>query len=467
MNAIPTQLNAAPHLIVIGAGISGLTTALYLSRAGYQVTVLERAARVGGLVESVASDGFVYDLGPQSFLLSPALQKLIREVGLEQSLLQAPARAPRFVYAADRLWAVPLNPFALLTTPLFGWSTKRRLLLEPLRRTQPPENETVAAFTRRKFGEEFLDRLVGPFVSGIYAGDPERLGLRDAFPDLYTWEREHGSVVRGALRQRRPQERSGLVAVAGGNARLIEALARQLGNRVLCGVAVEALELLPGESSGRFVLHLSAGADRQLMADAVVVATSAPEAARLLQNVDPAAASLLQQVEYAPVGVVVTSFRRDQIQHSLEGFGFLLAEGAWAPVLGTVWTSSLFADRAPAGMCTLVSFVGGARYPEALEWPEDRIAGCVQEMLRAVVGSSGPPQFCRVRVHRPGLPQYVVGHRSRMDRLRVRLAALAGLYLVGNYLEGISLPACVELAMRTARKIAEQLCVGTPARLAR
>jgi oxygen-dependent protoporphyrinogen oxidase len=465
MNALTFEQEAGPRLAVVGAGISGLTTAVCLVRAGHQVTVIERAARVGGLVESETSDGFVYDLGPQSFLLAGGLRELITWAGLEQSLLQAPARTPRYVYAAGRLQPVPLSPFALVTTSLFSWSTKGRILLEPLRRERPPEDESVAAFTRRKFGQEFLDRLVGPFVSGIYAGDPERLGLRDAFPDLYAWEHEHGSVVRGALRQRRPSTRPRLAAVAGGNARLLEALARQLGDRVRCGVAVETIELQGGPSR-RFVLRLAGGAERQLAVDAVVLATSAWDAARLLGSVDAAAATLLQQVEYAPVGVVVTGFRRDHIRNPLHGFGFLLAEDAWAPVLGTVWASSLFPDRAADGLCTLVSFVGGARFPRALEWPEQRIASHVQEMLKAVLGSSGPPLFCRIRVHRPGLPQYVIGHRARMDQLQRRLAALPGLYLVGNYLEGISLPACVERAMRTAQSIAEQSCPGRPARLA-
>ena len=201
-------MQSPAQTIVIGGGISGLTCAFRLRQSGIPVLLLEQSHRVGGVIDSVQQDGFLFECGPQSFLSTDLLLKLIDALGLGPELLRADPRAPRYILTRGRLELVPMAPPALLTTSLLGISSKWRLLSEPFRRSHPPaRDESVADFVRRKFGSELLELLVGPFVSGVYAGDPEKLSLRSAFPSAYEWEKEYGSVLRGAMKSRPPKEK--------------------------------------------------------------------------------------------------------------------------------------------------------------------------------------------------------------------------------------------------------------------
>ena len=210
--SIPAQ--AAYPVLVIGGGISGLACAYHLQQAGIPVRALEAASRPGGVIATKQKDGFCFELGPQSFLSTEPLAGLINSLGLKDQLLHANPRAPRYILVGGRLVPAPLAPPSLLTTPLFSAGTKWRLVTEILRRTQPPsEDESIAAFVRRKFGDELLNRLVAPFVSGVYAGDAERLSLRAAFPKIHEFEAQYGSVLRGAMKSRPGEGRAARRAV--------------------------------------------------------------------------------------------------------------------------------------------------------------------------------------------------------------------------------------------------------------
>src|ERR1700704_4812570 len=227
-------MNSSAPAVVIGAGISGLVCAYALNKAGIDVLVLEAASRVGGVICSDRRDGFLLELGAQSFSGTATLRALCAELGLAEQLLQAPANAPRYVLIGGKLKQVPLNPVAMLVSSLLSPATKWKIARDAFGATSAPEiDESVAAFVRRKFGAELLDRLVAPFVSGIYAGDPERLSLRSAFPQLHDAEKSAGSVIRGMMRaaksRKSPRERATLLSFREGNATLVRALAEKLG----------------------------------------------------------------------------------------------------------------------------------------------------------------------------------------------------------------------------------------------
>src|SRR5277367_3000938 len=195
------------QVAVIGAGISGLACAYRLQQLGLDVTVFEANDCAGGMIDSVEKDGFLFEAGPQSFQGTPPLLALIRELGLEAQLQTADPRAPRYVLLHGRLRKIPMSPQALLVSTLLNPISRWKIASEPFKKSQPPtEEESVAAFVRRKFGHEILEYLVAPFVSGVYAGDPEKLSLKAAFPTLDEWEREYGSVLRGAMKSRPPKE---------------------------------------------------------------------------------------------------------------------------------------------------------------------------------------------------------------------------------------------------------------------
>ncbi len=451
------------RVIVIGAGISGLACAVRLAERGADVTVLERSNRVGGVIASQSRNGFLFELGPQSFQLTPALAELIRSAGLENEQVSAPDRAPRYVLARGRLHPVPMGPQILLGGSLLSFGTRMRLIRDMAGKSRPPERpESLAAFVRRKFGDEMLDRLAGPFVSGIYAGDPDRLGLRDTFPELYRWEKEQGSILRGAMRSMRERRDSGrprptLSAMRSGNASLLEGVAAKLGSRVRLGTAVISVKRVGGADGNGFEVEVNGGAGRErLAADCLVVATAADGAGRILAGISSRLEGLLGRIEYAPVAVVGTGYRREHVKNPLNGFGFLVARSEARKLLGTVWMSSLFPGRAPDGRVNLASFVGGATDPATTELPPGEIARIVERELQPILGISGSPVERMVNVYRRALPQYNLGHRRLVEEIRGEASRTAGLHLVGNYLEGPATGVCVDLAFR----IAEQLASG-------
>lgn len=455
--------------LVVGAGISGLAAAFRLVGAGLRVAVLEASPRPGGVLLTHEAAGFRFELGPNTVLESdPSLPALIRDCGLGgERLVAAPAARRRWVWHDGRLRALPSGPLAFLLSPLFPPAAKLRLLREPLVRAPPPppgaqgegeDEETIAAFVRRRLGEAFLERAVGPFVSGVFAGDPERLAVRWAMPRIAALEAEHGSLVRGALALARARPgrggtprtppRGAMVSLRGGLEELPRRLAREIGD-VRCGMACRAVR-----HDGRgFVVEHAGGV---IHAPRVLLAVPAEEAAALLDEASAKRSRPLAALPYAAVAVVAAGYRRQDVAHPLDGFGFLRATGgggAGLRVLGCLFTSSLFPGRAPEGCVALTAFLGGRTDPEAAAWSDERLGLAVQEDLGRALGVRGEPLARVVRRWPRAIPQYERGH-GRFVALQSELERqLPGLYLAGNYLHGISVPDCVRNATSLAESI--------------
>jgi oxygen-dependent protoporphyrinogen oxidase len=465
-------MNSESQVAVIGGGISGLICAWRLQQKGLSVRLIESAPRCGGVIATIEQDGFRFDIGPQSFSADAPLLQLIHDLNLDHELLQADSRAPRYILHKRRLVAAPLSPPQLLSTPLFGWRTKLRLLSEPLRTTRPPQgDESIAAFMRRKFGEDLLSNLVGPFVSGVYAGDPERLSLPSAFPLLRRAEERSGSVIRGAIKlrgkasgpgpRRKSKQKPVLSNFRRGISALTEALASQLGSAVFSGAKFTTILRTESENGMRFKIAYRGGdgaTTHTFNASTVVIATPTREAAHLLAPIEPRFEQPLMQIEYAAVVQVGAGYRLDQVaDHSadqpLRGFGFLVPRTEHLRLLGTVWNSALFPDRAPEGKISFTSFLGGATDPEVCNWSDDRIAETAHAELAGVLGIGGPPLTQHVARWQRAIPQYNLGHRDIVAALDGLCAAAPGIFLVGNYLSGPSLPSCVEHANKIAEDV--------------
>jgi protoporphyrinogen/coproporphyrinogen III oxidase len=454
---VPLPAPAAYPAIVIGGGISGLVCAYQLQQAGIPVRLLEAGGRPGGVIATVERDGYLFDLGPQSFLSTEPLLALIDALGLNDQLLHADPRAPRYILVGGRLVPAPLAPPSLLKTRLFSAGTKWRLLTEIFRHTQPPdEDESIAAFVRRKFGAELLERLVGPFVSGIYAGDPEKLSLRAAFPKIHEFERQYGSVVRGAMKSRpaKGTPRAGLCSFREGMATLPRALSARLGDSLLLETSVTGLQR--GTENGKPGFAVSIVRDKQhetLAASAVVLATPANIASLLVLDLCDELAPVFSRIEYAPVAVVSTCYRREQFPRPPDGFGFLVPRSEGLHVLGTVFNSSLFAGRAPEGIACLTSFAGGATDPKFCELSDEDLSRTVCAEVSRVLGISGEPVVTNLRRYAQALPQYNLGHTQTIESLEKLATTMPELFLAGNYLSGPSIGACVEQATRTAQEV--------------
>jgi oxygen-dependent protoporphyrinogen oxidase len=445
--------------IVVGGGISGLVCAYAMRKAGVEAQVLEASHRAGGVIASERRDGFLLELGPQSFSGTAALRALCAELGIADQIVQAPAGAPRYVLIDGALKAVPLNPAAILTSSLFSVRTKWRIARDTFGAGRPPDvDESVAAFVRRKFGEELLDRLVGPFVSGIYAGNPECLSLRSAFPQIHEAEKSAGSVVRGIIRaaksRKGPRERPTLLSFHDGNETLVQALAAKIGSRLRLGAEVVGIGVRRKAEVVSFEVRIrQAGSEESVVAERLVLATPADVASTLLRDVNAAFEPVLGGIEYAPVAVVSLGYRRDDVGHSLEGFGFLAPRSSGLRVLGSVWNSSLFPGRAPAGQVLLTSFVGGATDPSAVALSPADLAELVHRESAPVLQIRAAPAFSHVQIYRRALPQYNMGHEERLIALERLRGELPGLFFVGNYLRGPAIGNCVELGMATAQDL--------------
>jgi len=453
-----------PRVIIIGGGISGLACAAFLRLRHIPYLLLEKSHRVGGLIDSEQDGGFLFECGPQSFRLTPSLKQLIDAAGMGDALLQADPRAPRFILHGGRLVPAPMSPFSLFFTPLLDVKTVFQLLLEPLGRTVPPmADETVAAFVRRKFGERVLQNFVSPFVSGIFAGDAEKLSLRAAFPEVFEWEALHGSVLRGAVRGRKKAKKiskgsnspSGLCSLKRGNVSLASGLGKLHEMELNLESAVASIAPADRPSSARFeVVFERAGALGTSSALAVVLATDAHTSAVLLSEIAPEFSPVLQSIQYAPIAVVSLGYRKTALREPPRGFGFLVPREEKIRTLGTAFNSSLFPNRAPADHVLMTSFVGGALDPEAASWPDDLLVDTAHAEVSRILKISGRPAITRVTKYEHAIPQYNLGHVQKIARLTESCRAHPGIFLTGNYLAGPSLGACAAHAEKCAAEVA-------------
>jgi protoporphyrinogen/coproporphyrinogen III oxidase len=456
---LPDSMATNVPVLIVGAGISGLACAYYLRKSGIDAHVAEASTHPGGVIRSERRDGFLLELGPQSFSGTPQLLDLCRDLGIQNQLLEAPHRAPRFLLVNGQLKPAPLSPPAFFASSLFSAKTKWSILRDALGRSTPPHvDESVAAFTRRKFSSELLDKLVGPFVSGIYAGDPEKLSLRAAFPQLHEAERAAGSIIRGMIRaaksKKGPKPRPTLQTFRDGNETLIKALAANLGPALRCGVEVTAIQRggteLP-QADERFVVDAKiTNCAETIIADRLILAVPTYVAGKL---VHPEVASSLEEIEYAPIAVVSLGYHRQDVGHSLEGFGFLIPRSEGLRTLGTVWNSSLFPNRAPQGSVLLTSFIGGVTDPQAVSRSAEEISAIVHREISRILSIRNQPIFSSVQIYERAIPQYTIGHTARVADLQRESSSLLNLKLVGNYLRGPAIGACIEQALAVADEI--------------
>lgn len=449
------------HVIVIGAGISGLSCAHRLSQMGAEVTLLESTDRPGGLLGTIRKDGFLFESGPQSFQTTDLVLSLIRELGIEADLQKADSRAARYILLHGKLQKIPTSPQAMLTSSLLGVGSRWKILSEPFRKTFPPsDEESVAKFARRKFGDEILEYLVAPFVSGVYAGDPEKLSIKAAFPSLDEWEREYGSVLRGAKKSRKAPGAtpSSLCSFRQGVARLPDAIAEKLARRVQIRTSAKLVNHLGQNGEEHFELHTErAGESTTMRASAIVLATPAYVSAHLIAPISEQLAHTLSGIAYAPVAVVASGYYRQQAGEAMEGFGFLVPRREKLHTLGTVWNSSLFPGRAPEGAVTVTSFTGGATNPEIVSEPEDQIAKIIQSENEHILKIVGSPVTSAVWKYPRALPQYNLGHAHIVETIRDAERQLPGIFFAGNYLEGPAVGKCVENGFQTAEALKNYL----------
>ncbi|HTR01805.1 MAG TPA: protoporphyrinogen oxidase [Thermoanaerobaculia bacterium] len=433
--------------VVVGAGLSGLTAAWALARGGREVVLPEASSRPGGVVRTVAREGYLLELGPNTVRPTPELWALVQELGLGGEALFADPRAPRYVDFGGELHPLPMSPGAFVRSRLLTAGGKARLLTEPFRRAGGNPDESIRDFVTRRLGPEAADRLVEPFVAGIFAGSASRLSAAAAFPTLVRWEREHRSLLGGALAGRRapkpgssPAPPRGLLSFRAGLETLPAALAARLGAAFRPSTEVAAVS--PRGSA--WIVH-AAGGDFE--AERVFIAAPAPVAARLVDGFAPDAAKALASVPHPPLAVLHLSWPEASLPRPLSGFGHLVCPDPARRILGAVWSSSLFPGRAPTGHALLTVFLGGSRDPDALALSDAELAAAAARDLQAEGLVRGEPRVVQLTRWERGIPQYERGHVERLAALEAAERRFPGLRFLGNYRGGSSVGDVVRSAL--------------------
>lgn len=430
---------------VIGGGISGLTTAFLLKKKGVEVTLFEASEIVGGNVQTIEKDGYTIEQGPNSLLRSPRLIDLVRMLNLEDDVVAAnPEAQKRYILWNGKLEAMGPRSFV---NGYFGPKTLFALAREPFVRSKSPEHESVAEFVTRRLNSEFLDKAIDPFVSGVYAGDPNDLSMRSAFPKLYEMERDFGSLIMGTIRRNVEKPDPSFprtFSFRGGLKTLMNKLADEIADGLRTSTAVDEIESVDGR---RFSVN---GGEF----DAVVISTPAWVASDLVRERDPQLAEVLARINYPQVAVAVTAFKTENIGNKLDGFGFLIPSKEKRPILGTLFHSAVFPERSPKGHQLLMTFIGGVRDNGNLDkLSDEEVKALVTSQLNELLNVKGQPTLFHLKRWKRAIPQYRVGYEKVTAACAEFEKQNPGLYFCSNFYRGISMGDCVKNAFQTADNV--------------
>jgi protoporphyrinogen/coproporphyrinogen III oxidase len=435
---------------IIGAGISGLTTAFYLRQAqpDREIHLFDAAPIPGGTMRTDVLDGFRFEAGGNGFLTNkPDSLQLVEDADAKALLLpSSDAARKRYIYT-DRLHRLPESPGSFLSTPLVSLPAKLRVAGEVfVRPRREAGEETLQAFGYRRLGKAFTDVFLDAMTAGIYATTPDRVSVNAAFPLVVRLEQEHGGLFRGMLARRKKQAGPGgiLMSFRGGVGTFIEHLRQKIGAEWHLGQPVEQVQ-----RDGAGYRVRAGGLEERF--DQVVISTQAHAAARMLRALDADVASRLEAIEYSPVAVVGLGWKA--LDHPLDGFGLLTTTSAGLPILGVLWDSSIFPDRAPDGAKSVRVMIGGQRSPELVQQDEAGLIATAREGVRLTMGVDQAPDVSFVQRWDHGIPSYRVGHIAAVDALFAQMQRYPGLHLGGNAYRGIAMNDCV----RNGRLLAEEL----------
>lgn len=469
------------RIVIIGGGISGLATAYYLRQLQqgaplqFETILLEGSSRIGGIVRTEFLDDFLIEHGPDSFISEkPAALELANRLGLAPRLIETnPQHRRSLIVRNGRLRPVPegfqlLAPTRLwpfISSDIFSWPGKARMALDlllPRRSGNGQTDESLASFVTRRLGREALERMAQPLVGGIYTADPTHLSLRATLPRFLDLEQSDRSLILGMRRRGKQMGTSGArYSLFLSFDRGMQVLTDQLAAELPAGCVrlnTNVKRLLRDSDSAKWSVVLQSG--EAVAADAVGLALPAHGAAGLLIDLDQRLAHELQSITYESTATVNLAFKRTDISHELDGFGFVVPFIEKRSLLACTFSSVKFAGRAPDGYALLRAFVGGALQPEMFSLTDEVMVSKVMADLQQLLGIKAEPRFVSVTKWPRSMPQYYVGHLDRVGRIEKLIAGIPGLAIAGNAYSGVGIPDCVRSGEAAAQSLLEMLKRG-------
>jgi len=441
-------------IAIVGGGISGLTTAFYLHQGmpDAQITVFEKEATLGGKMMTKEVDGFYFEAGSNGFLSNkPDTLELVKLCGCDDILIRSnDAARKRFIYK-DSLCPLPESPKAFLQTPLLSLAGKLRVAGEffmPAKKDN--SDETLQSFGYRRVGKEMTDVFLDAMVAGIFASTPKSISVNAAFPAVVKLEREYGGLFRGMIAKKKKEAGPGgvLMSFTKGVSSFIERLSLAAACEIRTGCSVQKID----KRDKGYTLSV----DGDMMDfDKVILSIPSYESAALLKDTDSELSSMLSSIDYSPISIV--GFGYNDLQHDLDGFGLLTTTSAHKEILGVLWDSSIFNDRAPQGKKSVRVMIGGQRNRDLALKDEEKLKEMAQRGIHETMGIDAQPDVTFVERYEKGIPNYTVGHAEKMAKLFEKLAQHQGLYLNSNAYFGVGLNDCVSHSKQCAQNVLKEM----------
>jgi oxygen-dependent protoporphyrinogen oxidase len=442
------------RVVIVGGGIAGLSAAYDLTRAGVETIVFEKQPRLGGVIETRRWEGCTIDCGPDSFISAkPEALALIKELGLDGEVIGSnDHQRITYIQKNQKLVAlpegvmmiVPSKIMPMVKSPLLGWATKLRMGLELLRKPGPGTDRSVAEFVIDHFGQETLDYLAEPLLSGVYGGDPAQLGVEGVLPRFLDMEAKYGSLGRAVMAAKRPPSTGSLFrSLKGGMSQMVRALSKGL---CVLHETVETIE--PG-------FRVRAGG-AWIDAEHVIIAGPAWSAADALRGIDGELAKKLTEIQYSSSLTLTLIYKESEFDGQRAGFGFLVPKRERRRLAACTFVGTKFPFRAPEDRIVLRCFFGGTGDEAVLNESDEAMVAMAREELRRILGLTATPVFHAISRWPRSMAQYTVGHASRIKEIRDHASRVPGLYLAGNAYEGIGIPDCVRTGRSAAKAILSQ-----------
>ncbi|MFA7290127.1 MAG: protoporphyrinogen oxidase [Melioribacteraceae bacterium] len=448
-------------VIVIGAGISGLATAYWINKSGYDVKVLETNSQAGGAMQSNRENDYLLDLGPNSGLeTTPLIGQLVKETGISDEMIYAnDAGNKRYILRNDDLHELPTKPIPFIQTKLFSLKGKLRIFGEPfVGKSEDGYYQSISQFVSRRLGQEFLDYAINPFVSGVFAGDPDKLSVKSAFPKLYRLEELYGGLVKGMFKGARERKKNAekskqtakMFSFKNGMQTLPNAIAASLGEKVIFNISGIKIS----KNNNKYKIDYSVnGENISEDCDSVLSTVPAYIVSKYFSSFDDNLENRLEDVYHPPVMILYLGYKKEQIKRKLDGFGYLIPTKEKKNYLGAIWSSVIFQNRAPEGDEAFTIFIGGAQAPHLFASPKEELIKDVISEFSQLMKIEGEPKFIRHKFWEKAIPQYNLGYIEIEKYCDQFEENNPGLFISGNFRGGISVGDCVKNSELVYKKI--------------